>query len=171
MKNAMIRARVSEELKAQAEAIMEAVGINPTQAITMFYKQLVLHRGLPFDVRVPNHVTLAAMESDDLTTYSSPEAMFDDLDGWSIYQQKITSQFKKDYKKAKKQNKDLELLKKVMSDLIAGKALEERFKDHVLLGNWKPHRECHIQPAWLLIYRIEADTIIFVRAGSHAELF
>ncbi len=80
MKNAMIRARVSEELKSQAEAIMEEVGINPTQAITMFYKQLVFHKGLPFEVKIPNHVTLAAMQSDDLTEYSSTEEMFDDLD-------------------------------------------------------------------------------------------
>ena len=80
MKNAMIRARVSEELKSQAEAIMEEVGINPTQAITMFYKQLVFHKGLPFEVKIPNQVTLAAMESDDLIEYSSTEEMFDDLD-------------------------------------------------------------------------------------------
>jgi DNA-damage-inducible protein J len=80
MKNAMIRARVSEELKSQAEAIMEEVGINPTQAITMFYKQLVFHKGLPFEVKIPNQVTLAAMESDDLIEYSSTEEMFDDRD-------------------------------------------------------------------------------------------
>ena len=80
MKNAMIRARVSEDLKKQAEAIMEEVGINPTQAITMFYKQLVFHKGLPFEVKIPNHVTLAAMESEDLTEYSSVEEMYSDLD-------------------------------------------------------------------------------------------
>lgn len=76
----MIRARVSQELKSQAEAIMEEVGINPTQAITMFYKQLVFHKGLPFEVKIPNQVTLAAMESDNLIEYSSTEEMFDDLD-------------------------------------------------------------------------------------------
>ena len=88
-----------------------------------------------------------------------------------MYKQKITNQFKKDYKKAKKQNKKLDLLKQVMKDLASGKTLEEKYRDHLLVGNWKPHRECHIQPDWLLIYRVEEDTIIFVRTGSHAELF
>ena len=60
-KTEMIRARVEPELKRSAEAIFETVGLTPTQAITLFYKQVSLRHGLPFEVRVPSAVTVRAM--------------------------------------------------------------------------------------------------------------
>jgi len=49
--------------------------------------------------------------------------------------------------------------------------LDRKFRDHVLIGNFKDRRGCHIEPDWLLIYRIEESAIIFERTGIHADLF
>ena len=78
--------------------------------------------------------------------------------------------FKKDYKKAGKQGRDVELLKAVMTRLQMQEKLDSKFRDHDLIGNWKGCRECHRGPDWLLIYRIEEDTIVFIRTGSHTEV-
>ena len=82
-----------------------------------------------------------------------------------------TTQFKRDYKRIRKQNKDIDKLKIVIKKLVAGKRLEPKYKDHQLLGNWKGHRDCHIEPDWILIYRTEDDTLFLERTGSHSELF
>jgi DNA-damage-inducible protein J len=60
-KTEMIRARVEPDLKRKAEHVLKALGMTPTSAITLFYKQVTLHRGLPFAVRVPNAETREAM--------------------------------------------------------------------------------------------------------------
>jgi mRNA interferase YafQ len=82
-----------------------------------------------------------------------------------------TSQFKKDYKRIKKQDKDLDKLKKVVHLISINKKLDERYQDHPLSGRWKGHRDCHIEPDWLLIYRLTSDSLYLERTGSHAELF
>ena len=82
-----------------------------------------------------------------------------------------TKKFKKDIKKAELQGKKLPLLKQVMTELANEKALPLKYKDHKLTGNFINHRECHIAPDWLLIYKLNKDTIIFERTGSHSELF
>lgn len=61
-KTETIRARVEPELKHEAEAILKALGLSATDAITMFYRQVTVHRGLPFDVRLPNAETVEALE-------------------------------------------------------------------------------------------------------------
>jgi mRNA interferase YafQ len=83
---------------------------------------------------------------------------------------KYTTQFKKDYKKAQKQNKDIEKLKLLIEILLSDTILEEQYKDHNLTGKWKNYRECHITPDWLLIYKKTTDALILVRTGSHSEL-
>lgn len=60
-KAAMIRARTEPDLKAKAEAIFEKLGLNATGAINLFYRQVLLHKGLPFDVRLPNATTRKAL--------------------------------------------------------------------------------------------------------------
>jgi len=82
-----------------------------------------------------------------------------------------TSQFKKDYKRISKQNNNLAKLRTVIEKLVAGQPLEPKYKDHKLSGNWKEHRDCHIEPDWLLIYRVTADDLYLERTGSHFELF
>ena len=64
-KSAMIRARMDPSLKEEAENVFEALGLSATQAITLFYQQVKWYRGLPFEVRVPNEVTLKTFEETD----------------------------------------------------------------------------------------------------------
>lgn len=89
------------------------------------------------------------------------------------YTIKNTTQFKKDYKLAKRRNKNLNLLKDIVTKLANGESLEEKYHDHALSGDWIGHRECHILPDWLLVYRIENDVLILTltRTGTHNDLF
>ncbi len=82
-----------------------------------------------------------------------------------------TSQFKKDVRLALRRGKDSEKLEQVLSVLIDGKPLDPKYKDHPLKGEFKGRRECHIDPDWLLIYKLDEDAIIFERTGSHSDLF
>ena len=85
-----------------------------------------------------------------------------------------TTRFKKDYKcESKGQYRDtLDAdLAAVLSDLVRDLLLPERFHDHPLTGEWKDHRDCHIRPDLVLIYRMpNADSLQLVRLGSHSEL-
>lgn len=89
------------------------------------------------------------------------------------YEIKNTTQFKKDYELIKRRGLDLDLLKTIVSKLADGEPLDPRHKDHPLSGNWIGHRECHIQPDWLLIYRYEEDVLVLTltRTGTHSDLF
>ena len=82
----------------------------------------------------------------------------------------LGSKFKKDYKKAQKQGRDVAILKEVMTRLQCQEKLDSKFRDHDLIGNWKGCRECHLESDWLLIYRIENESIVFIRTGSHSEV-
>jgi DNA-damage-inducible protein J len=62
IKSAMVRARIEPELKTKAEKYFDMLGLSTTQAITLFYKQVELHQGLPFEITIPNAETLAAMK-------------------------------------------------------------------------------------------------------------
>ena len=76
-KTAMIRARVEPELKREAEELLSELGMSATEAITLFYRQVTMHRGLPFDVRVPNAETVEALRQSrdgvDLEEYATLE--------------------------------------------------------------------------------------------------
>ncbi len=84
-----------------------------------------------------------------------------------------TRQFGKDWEKLTHSGKqDMQRLKDVMLLLIANEgSLPAEWLDHELGGEWADHRECHAKGNLLLIYRIEADCVTFVRAGTHSELF
>jgi len=82
-----------------------------------------------------------------------------------------TGQFKKDYRRVTKRGHDPGELVDVVRKLLAGAKLPPEYRDHKLSGPWKNHRECHIKPDWLLVYRIESDELILTRTGSHADLF
>ena len=81
------------------------------------------------------------------------------------------TQFKRDVKRLKKKRKDFEMLKAIIQMLVEGEKLPSRNRDHRLKGTLKDCRECHIEPDWLLIYRIEGSELCLVRTGSHADLF
>lgn len=89
------------------------------------------------------------------------------------YEVKFTAQFKREYKRSQKQGKDMDKLRAVVAILGDGEALPQRYQDHPLTGQWKGFRECHIQPDWLLIYRIDNGVLVLTlsRTGSHGELF
>jgi mRNA interferase YafQ len=81
------------------------------------------------------------------------------------------SQFKKDVKLAEKRGKDMGKLRRVLSMLINEEVLPESYLDHSLGGNWQRHRDLHIEPDWLLIYRIDGTDLYLERTGSHSDLF
>lgn len=84
-----------------------------------------------------------------------------------------TSQFKRDYKRMKKRGLNMAELQIVLDKLCADKPLEERHRDHALVGRYAGFRECHIRPDWLLVYAINKDWLILVasRTGTHSDLF
>ena len=86
---------------------------------------------------------------------------------------KPTTQFKKDFKLAMKRSMKIELLEEVIAMLAMGETLPDKHKDHALTGNWVGHRECHILPDWLLIYRIEDEVLVLTlaRTGTNSDLF
>lgn len=90
-----------------------------------------------------------------------------------MYKLAFTSQFKKDYKRAKKRGCNMQKLHEALDALCAGKPLEESAHDHALSGNYAGFRECHIEPDWLLVYAIDGNRLILTatRTGSHSDLF
>jgi mRNA interferase YafQ len=82
-----------------------------------------------------------------------------------------TTQFKRDYKSIKKQQKDLEKLTNVIDCLVTNRTLSSKYRDHQLSGKWSGHRDCHIEPDWILLYRMTSDSLYLERTGSHSDLF
>ncbi|KXU38858.1 damage-inducible protein [Ventosimonas gracilis] len=80
-------------------------------------------------------------------------------------------QFKRDLRTAQKRGKDMDKLRELMQLLIDAAPLAARWKDHPLKGRWSHFREAHIEPDWLLIYKIDGVTVRFERNGRHADLF
>jgi mRNA interferase YafQ len=83
----------------------------------------------------------------------------------------FTRKFKQDLKLAGKRHKDIPSLRGVMDLLIEGRSLPKEYKDHPLRGEFLNCRECHIEPDWLLIYKLNSSVICFIRTGSHSDLF
>jgi mRNA interferase YafQ len=82
-----------------------------------------------------------------------------------------TSQFKRDVKRIQWQGREVEKLKRVLEALVKGEPLAAKHRDHVLVGQYKGTRECHIEPDWLLIYELGEAEIVLIRTGSHSDLF
>ncbi|MCL1851848.1 MAG: type II toxin-antitoxin system YafQ family toxin [Peptococcaceae bacterium] len=89
------------------------------------------------------------------------------------YTVKLTTRFRKDYKLMEKRNLNMSLLDEIIAKLAQGISLPASNRDHSLTGDYSGHRECHITPDWLLIYRIEVDVLVLslTRTGSHSDLF
>ena len=86
---------------------------------------------------------------------------------------RATNRFKKAAKRMTKRGKDAQKLKDVVEILAKGLSLADSYKDHPLIGNWSGHRELHIEPDWLLIYKIEENILILelVDTGTHSALY
>jgi mRNA interferase YafQ len=82
-----------------------------------------------------------------------------------------STQFKRDVKLAEKRGKDMRKLRELILLLVEDGALLPRYKDHALSGEWKHHRDCHIEPDWLLLYKVDGNDLYLVRTGTHADLF
>ena len=82
-----------------------------------------------------------------------------------------TKQFKKDVKRMRKRGKDLEKIKAVIDLIVAEEPLPPKNRDHKLGGNWIGRRDCHIEPDWILIYKLTEDELLLERTGTHSDLF
>ena len=82
-----------------------------------------------------------------------------------------SAQFRRDLKKARQRAYDMQKLKVAVNLLLEGSPLPKRYQDHALKGEWKHHRELHIAPDWLLLYKIYENDCIFARTGAHADIF
>ena len=161
---------MDSDLKAQADALFSELGMNLTTAFNIFVRQSIREGGIPFEISInqPNKETIAAMlEAERIAKDPSEKGRKTKLTV------KPTTAFKKDYKLAIKRGLQIELLETVIETLAMGNALPPENRDHDLTGNWRGHRECHIQPDWLLIYRIEGDVLVLTlsRTGTHSDLF
>ena len=84
---------------------------------------------------------------------------------------RFTSAYRKDLRRITRRNYDLTLLANVLDALRADQQLPTTRRDHPLKGEWKGWRECHIQPDWLLIYKVTDTEVLLARTGTHADLF
>lgn len=89
------------------------------------------------------------------------------------YAIRVTTQFKGDTKLAQRRGYNMDLLQEVIELLAEGNPLPEKYRDHALVGDYIGHRECHIQPDWLLVYKkLEKEIILeLARHGTHSDLF
>ena len=82
-----------------------------------------------------------------------------------------SGQFKRDVKQSQKRGKDMGKLKTLLTLLIEGKPLSASYLDHRLKGGWRGCRDAHIEPDWLLVYKVSGDVVRFERTGRHSDLF
>ena len=86
-------------------------------------------------------------------------------------QVRTTGQFERDYSHMVKRGKKIDKLDSVMWMLINEVPLPPRCRDHALKGNLTGFRDCHIEPDWLLIYKVDGDSVVFERTGTHSDIF
>jgi mRNA interferase YafQ len=84
---------------------------------------------------------------------------------------RTTTAFERDLRRVNKRGKDLDKLETIMNTLQAQEKLPARCRPHPLRGIWAGHWDCHVEPDWLLLYRLTDEALILVRTGSYAELF
>lgn len=89
------------------------------------------------------------------------------------YRVSYSGDFKRDFKRVKRQGCDMEKLERVLELLVNGEKLPSKYRDHKLGGEYLGTRECHVAPDWLLIYEVIEDELVLylTRTGSHAKLF
>jgi mRNA interferase YafQ len=91
--------------------------------------------------------------------------------GQPVKQLQQTTKFEKDLARMKRRGADVGMLQQVVLTLLQGEPLAVKHRDHPLSGNWSAHRECHLSPDWLLIYRTTPDAVRLERTGTHSDLF
>jgi mRNA interferase YafQ len=83
----------------------------------------------------------------------------------------LSTRFRRDVKRAEKRGKDMDKLRAALSLLIEGSPPPAAYGDHPLKGDWKGFRDLHLEPDWLLLYRVRGDELQLARTGTHADLF
>lgn len=83
----------------------------------------------------------------------------------------LGTQFKRDVRLAEKRGKDMAKLRNLIRLLAEDAPLPPRYRDHALSGGWKHFRDCHIEPDWLVLYKIDGNDVYLTRTGTHADLF
>ncbi len=83
---------------------------------------------------------------------------------------KRSSQFKRDVKLQIKRGKDIEKLKNILNILASIGEVPTQYNDHPMLGNWGNHRSLHIEPDWILIYKLDEEGISLIRTGTHSDI-
>lgn len=81
------------------------------------------------------------------------------------------AQFRRDVKLAQRRGKNMAKLREAILLLVEGKPLPAGYKDHPLSGKWTHFRDCHVEPGWLLIYKVDGDDLHLTRTGTHSDLF
>jgi mRNA interferase YafQ len=84
---------------------------------------------------------------------------------------RTTTAFERDLRRVSKQGKDLDKLETIVNILQAREKLPARCRPHPLRGIWAGHWDCHVEPDWLLLYKVTDEALILVRTGSHADFF
>ena len=84
-----------------------------------------------------------------------------------------TNQFRKDYRKVAKRGYQMSKLDDVLNKLKNEEQLETKYEDHALKGDQKGNRECHIEPDWLLVYKVDKGNLILtaLQTGTHSDIF
>jgi mRNA interferase YafQ len=83
----------------------------------------------------------------------------------------LGSQFKRDAKRMENRGKGMAKMREVIRLLIDGNLMPPQYKDHPLTGDWKHFRDCHIEPDWVLIYKVNDNDLYLVATGTHSDLF
>jgi mRNA interferase YafQ len=79
--------------------------------------------------------------------------------------------FRRDVRLVEKRGKDMLKLREAILLLVEGAPLPPSYRDHALGGDWAHHRDCHLEPDWLLLYKLDGDDLYLVRTGTHSDLF
>jgi len=168
VKMATVTARVDENVKKEAE--------------TLFKK---MEQGIPFELKVPNRETRKVLDEVEKgvglsKTFGSIDELTEDLENNEKTPNKETLKAMQETEdilsgkiERKGYNSAEELLAKIINKLSDSEILPEKYRDHYLTGDYKGFRECHIQPDWLLIYKIEKNILVLTlsRTGTHSDLF
>ena len=86
---------------------------------------------------------------------------------------RYSTKFKRDFRRCQRRNFDMKELQAVIDVLRIPEKLTEKYKDHILHGEYEGYSECHMRPDWLLIYKYSESTneLLLARTGSHSDIF
>ena len=172
-----VRARIDEATKEEAQAVFASMGVTVSDAFRLMMVRIAKEKALPFNPLVPNQETIAAMKEARAGKGASGSAP-SGVDGGPelgrggrgrLSASKLQTRLQAREEGQHGRSPDAALTA-VPGLLIADHPLPVRYQDHPLSGTWSDHRDCHIRPDLVLIYRTpDADTLQLVRLGSHSE--